>query len=178
MDLKVIESLNGGELVKTSKDLTVIEGIQNMVYLALFGGNVLASTTNKRLETEQDFSWWGNPVLHPNEPDLQFNSITERNLINIPLTSSGRSQIESGVKQDLAFMKSFARVAVVVSIVDHDKVLIGVKIQQPDNLDNQQFIYIWDATKKELSLPETKGGSVTVVTDEGIFDFTFDFSFE
>jgi hypothetical protein len=42
MDLKVIEEGNGGELVKTAKDLVVISGLQNMVYLT-------ADRTGRRL---------------------------------------------------------------------------------------------------------------------------------
>ncbi len=176
MDLKVIESLNGGEIVKNSKDLEVIEGFQNMPYLAMFGGNTEAST-GKRLVTQQDFSWWGNNVFHPNEPELQFNSLTERNLMNIPLTSSGRSQIEAGVKEDLRFMREFARVGVVVSIMDQDKVLLGIAIEQLDNLERQEFLYIWDATRNELTLPVTTGRG-SIVTEVGFFDYTFDFTFE
>ena len=58
MDLKLIETGNGGDLVKNSKDLEVIFGFQNMPYLALFGGNPGFSTPTQRPENSQAFDWW------------------------------------------------------------------------------------------------------------------------
>lgn len=152
MDLKVIESGNGGDLVKTSKDLTVISGLGNMVYLALFGGNVKASTPQKRLVSEQAFDYWGNSLFDSNDPDVQFNSLTERTLNTTALSSSGRVRIEQAVIKDLQFMKSFAIIIASVSIPETDKVLIEVKVQEPDNLQEQAFTFIWDATKNEVTV--------------------------
>jgi hypothetical protein len=177
MDLLVIESNgNGGDLVKKPKDLAVIEGLQTMPYLALFGGNVEAST-GKRLATEQAFDYWGNTVFAPNDQKLQMNSQTERALINTPLTSAGRAIIENAVKQDLIFMKDFCKVAVAVTIPNVDKVLIGIRLQEPDNIQNRDFIYIWDATKKELLLESSPGGSGVPDTTNQFFNYTLDFEF-
>lgn len=177
MDLKVIESYDGGELVKTDKDLTVIEGLENMPYLSLFGGNVAADTTNKRLETQQDFSWWGNKLFHQNDPEMQFNSQTERALMTTPLTSFGRTQIQDAVKADLRFMRPFAKIGVAVAIIDTDKVLIGIAMIQPDNLERREFIYIWDATRNELNLPSGVNGPI-YSENPGSFDYQLDFDFE
>lgn len=152
MDLKVIESGNGGDLVKTSKDLTVISGLGNMVYLGLFGGNVKASTPQKRLESEEAYDFWGNSLFNQNDPDVQFNSLTERTLNNVALSSSGRLRIEQAVIKDLEFMKQFAIVTPSVSIPETDKVLIYVKVQEPDNVQEQAFTFIWDATKNEVTV--------------------------
>lgn len=147
MDLLLIEGGDGGELVKTTKDIQVIEGLENMIYLALFGGNVEASTPVQRLSTEQDRSYWGNVFLSPKE---QFNSETERLLSKVVLNSSGRIDLEQAVKRDLAFMKDFAEVTPVVSIIAIDRIRIDVKVQQPGNLQSQSFVFIWDSTKAEL----------------------------
>lgn len=152
MDLKVIESGNGGDLVKGTRDLIVISGLGNMVYLALFGGNVQASTPSRRLPTEQVFDWWGNSLLFPNNPELQFNSLTERTLNNVALTSSGRVRIEQAVLLDLAFMKPFAEVTASVTIPETDKVEIAVQLREPDNLQEQEFTFIWDASRNELTV--------------------------
>lgn len=175
MDLLLVEEGDGGDLVKTRNDLQVIEGLQNMAYLAMFGGNVAASSTNKRLATEQDFSWWGNLLTFPNNQDLQFNSETERALMNTPLTSSGRTIIEQAVKTDLKFMKDFCRVSLAVSIVATDKIVIGIRLQQPDNLQERQFIYIWDATRSELTM--SSGGSGVAGGPNQFFEYTLDFQF-
>lgn len=177
MDLKLIESNDGGDLVKNAKDLEVIFGFQNMVYLALFGGNVEASTPITRIASEQDFSFWGNNLLLPQEPGLQFNSKTERTLINVALNSSGLSIIQQAVESDLAFMKEFATIKVVVSIVGLDNVLIAVRVLQPDNLQEQDFIYIWNATRQELLQSEFVTLTPTVIRVR-YFDDSFDFSFD
>jgi phage gp46-like protein len=152
MDLKVIESGNGGDLVKNPKDLAVISGLGNMVYLALFGGNTEASTPTRRLPSEQDFSWWGNSLFFPNDPGIQFNSLTERRLNEVALTSSGRVQIEQAVIKDLEFMKDFAEVEVSASIPATDQIEIYVKVTQPDNQQEQEFTFLWDATNNELTV--------------------------
>lgn len=151
MDLSVVETGNGGDLVKGGQDLKVVYGFENMPYLALFGGNVEADTPTERLENEQAFDWWGNSLLFPNEPSLQLNSQTERALRNVPLTSSGRQLIEEAVKADLDFMRPFAEVSVSVTIPAHDRVKIAVTLREPDNLQEKEFIYIWDATEQGLA---------------------------
>lgn len=150
MDLKVIESGNGGDLVKNPKDLAVISGLENMVYLGMFGGNPEQSTPTRRLPSEQAFDWWGNSLFFPNDTSRQFNSETERTLNNVALTSSGRRQIEEAVIKDLEFMQPFATVTVSVTIPERDKVNISVTLQEPQNLQEKKFVYIWDATKNEL----------------------------
>jgi hypothetical protein len=177
MDVKVIESGNGGELVKLAKDLAVINGFQNMVYLALFGGNVRASTPITRLATEQAFDWWANNLFMPQDSSIQFNSDTERTLNTTALNSSGRKLIQQAVEKDLAFMKDFATVIIVVSLLSDDKVAIGVRLVQPDNLQKQDFIFIWSATKQEL-LDDTMFTVTYNPNSNKIFDFSFSIDFE
>lgn len=130
-------------------DLKVTEGFQNMIYLAMFGGNVEASTPVTRLESEQAFDFWGNTFL-TGDRSIQFNSETEMVLRTTALTSSGRLKIEQAVKSDLAFMKSFAEITVVVTISAIDRVDIQINVRELGNLVSREFIFIWDATKQEL----------------------------
>lgn len=178
MDLQVIEDAgNGGDLVRKGKDLSVIDGLQNMPYLGMFGGSIEADTSNNRPASEQNFSWWGNSIISPNDLKLQFNSNTERTLMNTPLTSSGRSIILQAVVADLSFMKEFCEVAVAVSIIATDKVVIGIRLQEPDNTQQRDFVFIWDATKAELMIPyDKKSSSSTPVPSDG-FDYDLDFDF-
>jgi hypothetical protein len=150
MDLQLRETGNGGDIIKKGKDLSVIYGLQNMIYLALFGGNPQSSTPVKRLVSEQAFDWWGNSLILSNDQSLQFNSLTEKKLNLIALNSAGRVEIERTVIKDLEFMKPLAETTVSVSITETDKVQISVKVKQPGNLQEREFIYIWDATKMEL----------------------------
>lgn len=180
MDLEIIETGNGGDLVKKPKDVSVVEGFENMIYLALFGGNVEASTPTERIESEQAFDFWGNTLLMGTDAKIQFNSLTERTLGQVALNSSGRMLIEQAVKKDLSFMADFAVVKVVVKIISVDRIAIGVQITQPDNLQRKEFIYIWDATQAELLAREIikKGGGKSDSDLNKIFGLEFDDFFE
>lgn len=149
-DVRLIENGSGGDFVLIGNDLETIGGFQNMVYLSLFGGNVEASTGDV-VESEQRFDWWGNSVLFPNDPSIQFNSETERVLNEVALNSSGRLKIEQAVKSDLAHMQSFANIDVSVSITGENRIEIYIRIQQPDNQQLNEIVYIWDAAQSELT---------------------------
>ncbi len=155
-DVALIETGNGGDLTLKGQDIALQGGWGNMPYLAMFGGNLEADTIQDRIATEQAFDWWGNNLLMENEPGNQFNSLTERTLNEVALTSAGRSAIEQSVKSDLAFMREFAEISVSVSIISDDRIKIDIKVQQPENLQGRiddvykQYIFIWDATKKML----------------------------
>lgn len=176
MDIEVEQTNDGGDLVKTAKDFSVISGFQNMPLLALFGGNVLESTPIQRKANEQRFDYWGNSFMEDN-PAIQFNSETERVLNNTALNSNGRSVIEQAVKKDLKFMTEFAQIGVSVTIPGIDRVIIAIMVLQPDNLEDRGFVFLWDATKRELDSSEFMPAG-HIFSGEGIFDFTFDSSFE
>ncbi len=176
MDLELIESGDGGDIIKKSKDLSVIFGFENMPYIAMFGGNSEQSTPLTRLSTEQDFSFWGNNLLHPGDASVQFNSETERALKTVALTSFGRPLIQQAVQKDLVFMQEFAEVTVEVTLPMHDHVLIGIRLRQPDNLQAQDFVYIWSATKQELLQKEFETVTPNTIRIR-YFDLSFDLTF-
>ncbi len=129
---------NGGDLRLVGNDLAVVNGIENMVYLAMFGGNVAQSTTPVPVADSKDY--WGNNLLMQNDPSIQFNSETERALNNTPLTSSGRVIIENAIKKDLEFLSPQSVVTVTVTIVATDR--INVNIRVVTNLTGEQIIII------------------------------------
>ena len=148
-DLKLIETFDGGDLVLNGNDLQVIDGFQNMIYLALFGGNIEQSTKQYN-ENEERFDYWANSLLMLDSPDIQYNSETERTLNEVALNSRGRLLIEQSVKKDLEFMQDFGNIDVNVSIVQNDRVKINVIIKEPNELNSNEFNYIWGATENEL----------------------------
>lgn len=150
MDVKVIETGNGGDLTKNGNDLAMVFSFENMVYLALFGGNKEAVTPQKRISSEQAFDYWANSLLFPEDTALQFNSITEKTLETTALTSVGRLTIEDAVKADLEFMAAFAEVSVSSQIVSSDRIDISVKVNEPGNLTERRFIYIWENGKLNI----------------------------
>ena len=151
MDLRIIETGNGGDALLSGNDLAVDYTFETMIYLALFGGNPGSNTPTDRLINEQGFDWWGNTTLLPNEPLLQFNSLTEHILNTTTLNSAGRITIENAVKSDLVFMSDFAEITVAVIIPTVDTVNITIRLQQPDNLQIKEYIFIWDATIQALT---------------------------
>lgn len=151
MDLQLIETGNSGDLFLKGVDLAQVEGFENMVYIALFGGNVAMSTPEERAPNEMAYDWWGNTVLMPNESTQQFNSQTERTLNTVSLTSGNLIYIQNAVNADLEFMRPFAEVTVTVAIIGPDKVRLDIFVKEPGNLANKEFIYIWDGTKQDLA---------------------------
>lgn len=150
-DLNLLATGDGGDVLLKGHDLSVVYGWQNMPYMALFGGNVEQSTPALVLPEEQRKDYWGNALFHPNEPELQFNSLTEQILMNVELSSSGRLQIERAVKKDLEFMQAFAIVEVEVSITGIDRIQILIRFTKPDGLQQREFIFIWDNTTSSLT---------------------------
>lgn len=146
----MIETGDGGDYVLKGSNLELIDGFQNMPYLALFGGNVESSTREFR-PTEQRFDWWGNTLLMFNNSAIQMNSATERILNNSALSSSARLQIEQAIKTDLEFFKGFSTVNVSASITATDRIEINIEILEPETQESTEFVYIWDATERELT---------------------------
>jgi hypothetical protein len=149
MDLRIIETGNGGDAVFNGIDLEITEGFGNMPYLGFCGGNVEESTREYNTG-EQRFDWWGNNLLYPNQSGLQFNSDFERLLNNTSLTSSARVIIEQTLKSDLSFMSDFSSVTIESSIVSVDRIELKIKIIEPTNIESNEFVYIWDSTRNEL----------------------------
>lgn len=145
------ETGDGGDLILKGNDLSVINGFQNMPYLGTFGGNPDQSTTGPKNPDEKAFDYWGNYLFSPNQPKIQFNSLLEKKLTETTISSDGRVQIQRAVQKDLSFMNDFSVVTVEVSIASVDRILIYIKIQEPDNLQSNEFVYIWDGTKQELT---------------------------
>lgn len=151
----MVETGNGGELVKRGNDLYLISGFSNMIYLALFGGNIEAVTTNRQTG-DLAYDFWGNNLLMPQKDSIQFNSRTEAALKNTPLTSAGRLIIQQAVEKDLEFMDAFAIVTVNVVIVSTFKVKININVEQPASISGsisdqyRAFSFIWDGTAQNL----------------------------
>ncbi len=150
-DLEIIETGDGGDAVLLGNDLSVIEGFQNMPYIGMFGGNPGHSTVGEKDPDEQAFDWWGNNLLMLSQPSIQFNSLLEKKLETVALTSSGRIEIVNTINDDLEFMEDFAGIEVTASIVSNDRIEINIKILEPDNLESNEFTYIWDSTNAELT---------------------------
>lgn len=130
-DLAIIETGNGGDIQLMGADLAVVNSIENMPYLAMFGGNKESSVDPSSLisQDEMSFDWWGNNLLMPSDQSQQFNSLCEKAINNTPLTSAGRQLIQNAIINDLQFLQPGAKVSVEVTIVSHDVINVNIKIQ-------------------------------------------------
>ena len=149
-DIRLIETGSGGDAVMVGPDIQIINGLQNMPYLGMFGGNI-ESVTKRVNPNEERFDWWGNELLFISNESLQFNSQLERALRDVALSTSGRLKIEEAVKSDLRFLNDFSTTTIQVAITNVDRIEIQIRIQEPSVLDSNEFIYIWDATRSELT---------------------------
>lgn len=155
-DLAIVETNNGGDLVLLKSDLAVVSNFENEFYLRLFGGNVAQSTTST--QTNNNLDWWGNNLLIKANPDLQFNSQTERVLLKTELTSKGRVLIENAIREDLQGMNI---ISLSVVITATDRLEINIQLAT-DDFEDPINIFI--------SIQITEGGSFNISD----FDLSFD----
>lgn len=149
IDILLVETGDGNEFVQKGNDFITVEGMQNVVYLSLFGGNVEGST-REIIGQEQRMYWWANDALYQEDIDEQMNSETERKLQTIALNSQGRLELIQSIKTDLAWIEEFAEVEADVIFESVDRVRISVTLTQPSNEENTSFVFLWDSTKQEL----------------------------
>lgn len=127
IDVLIIEEGNGGDLFhQKSGVFGIVNGVENMPYLAMFGGSV-------------DGNWWGNDLLFPEDIKKQIKSSTERTLQSVALNSNGRSQIEQAIRADLAFLENDygAKLTIGVSLLSDDRLSILVSI------NGKQMKFLW-----------------------------------
>jgi phage gp46-like protein len=136
MDIELTERGNGGEWTAGNGDLLLVEGVENVPYLAMFGGG----------------EWWANDLLLADETTAcQYQCRTEKALRTYALNSDGRQAIEQAALadlQDAAAMldgdAAFATggetttVRVAVTITDVDAVEIK------GEFGGRAFVYQWN----------------------------------
>ena len=160
-DLAIVETGNGGDLQLIGNDLAVVNGIENMPYLAMFGGGKYITPSNNTglPQTAQSFDWWGNNLLMPSDQAAQFNSTVEEVLNTTPINSAGRVIIQNAIIDDLQFLSPTAKIGVTVSITAPDR--IDVEIILTQTVNKQQTVV--------MSFKKAATG------DWVIFDFNNDF---
>jgi hypothetical protein len=141
-DLAILETGSGGDLQLVGNDLAVVNGIENMPYLAMFGGSKESTVAGQAgvAQNAQSFDWWGNALLMPSTPDTQFNSRVEWILNSVPLTSAGRIQIQNTIIDDLQFMSPAAKIKVTVTITSDDRIDIEIVLSQSVGSQQVQII--------------------------------------
>ena len=149
-DINLFESGASGDFTILNDDLLMGESLYQQIYLALFGGNIEASTKDVYLISEERFDYWGNSLIWKKEKAVQFNSETERTIQNTALNSTGRLNIIQAVNVDLEYLKSVIDYTVDVQILKHDNLRISVSFSQKSNQQDKILQMLYDNAKKEV----------------------------
>lgn len=142
-DLSIYESGNGGELLMVDGDISLADSLLQVVYLSLFGGNVESTTLGNEKPGDLRNDWWANSLLFP-ETSKQMNSLTEKALKTVPLSSVGRIQIQNAVDEDLKFLKNIVDIKSEVKIHNVHRVEIYVKLIRYTNKQQVNLQFLWD----------------------------------
>ena len=149
-DLNIFETGSGGDISILNDDLLMGESLYNQVYLALFGGNIEASTKESYIINEERLDYWGNSLIWKNNRAIQFNSETEKTIQNTTLNSSGRLTIIQAVNKDLAYLDSIINFTVDIQINGRDNLKISVYFTEKTNQQDRVIEMIYDKAKKEI----------------------------
>ncbi|MBX2906177.1 MAG: hypothetical protein KF744_09075 [Taibaiella sp.] len=111
-DVLIIEAFDGGELVYRNHDLVGAGLYDNMIYLALFGGD----------------EWYLNGLIG-GDASLQYTGRTERVCRTVALNSTGRLAIEEAANDDLAFLLEHvpgSKMTITVTITGVNRIRLDV----------------------------------------------------
>lgn len=125
-DVLLIQTGNeGGDLRINANDIEVINGYENLPFLAMFSG---------------DGNWWANTLLLQGN---NFVSETETALKTNVLNSAGRVNIERAIINDLAFLADITGTtySVVVTIAGQNRLSIIITI------NGNNFYYNWNPSE-------------------------------
>lgn len=149
-DILLFESGASGDFAILDDDLLMGESLYQQIYLALFGGNIEASTKLVYTEKEERFDYWGNALIWGDQSTVQFNSETERTIQNNALNSSGRLAIIQACNQDLAYLSDVITFSVEVSISSVNKLEITINFTEKTNQQDRQLVLVYENAKNEL----------------------------
>lgn len=149
-DILLHDNGTGGDIYLAGNDLVLSETFFQSIYLALFGGNIEASTQGNEREGEQRNDYWGNSLLFVQSKGNQFNSETEKTLSRVVLSSKGRIEIKKAVEKDLQFLKSIADISIEVSIQSHSRVEIRIKTSKKSNSEKKEYQLVYDNATKAI----------------------------
>jgi len=152
--IEMFETLDGGDYVVGEDDILLDNSLNSIGYTSFFGGNLKENTTQGRKPSGAFYNdYWGNCDVF-NEPDLQFNSNTERQLAFTPIRSGNLGVFEQASQKDLQYLKTSGKASTVsssVKIVNPGKIKLDVTVKQPSKTEPEGFTIFWDETLQRLS---------------------------
>lgn len=153
-DILLYETGSGGDFAVISNDLVLGDVMFQQFYLAMFGGNLKASTKSAYLPNEERFDYWGNSLVWSQQPKRQFNSETERTLQDVVLNSSGRLRIIQAVNNDLAYLNDVINFTVEVGLLSLNRVSITISYTGKTNQQDKSLQFVFDSSKNEVIIEQ------------------------
>jgi len=168
IDFKLKDTPEGGDIEFTGSDLKLTGSWATMLYMGLFGGNTEA-VTGQRNDQQIAEDFWANSLLHEDKPAKQNNSRTEKALKTGVIGYDAVRKVTEAAQKDLSFFQQFANIEVEVEEQGYHSIALNITVQEPGNLDNKLYQFLWDATEQELKgLP----GEEPNLTEYEDFQFT------
>lgn len=138
-DVLLCDTLEGGDIVFDTYDVKFTPGLDNMVYIALYGGNVGDDGTRGN-----KYTWWGNYISSIATPYIS----RTQNILRTgsPLTTSTLSLLRSSVLSDLQFMLDSniaSNISVEVTSPVYNSVYIDININADGENININFLNNW-----------------------------------
>lgn len=128
IDLLVIETGTGGDLVLSGNDLATVTGLENQPYIGQFG---------------DDGRWWGNTLLEllNDGTAIIFSSTTETVMNEFALNSNGKQKIENAMLADLQYLVNDVpgtTITIATQIISDNRLDVQI------NISGQLFSYEWN----------------------------------
>lgn len=133
MDVQLDQTNDGGEITIANGLTTMSDGLENAVYLSLFGGN----QDDSGIQGDDSKQWWGN--LLENETSKQYRSQTQNLLRSLPINTANLQRIEDAAYADLAWM--LESLATALEVVAKMPALNKVQIQIAVTIDDKVFSF-------------------------------------
>lgn len=100
-DVKIISTLDGGEINFNSGIIEMTQGFDSIVYLLLFGGNIGDDGT----KATEKLEWWGNKI-ETNNPERKIHSRFQNLITGLPATPANLKRLTEAARQDLSVLQS------------------------------------------------------------------------
>ncbi|MCH9712744.1 MAG: hypothetical protein K0U20_08990 [Proteobacteria bacterium] len=142
MDVLLYQTNDDGEINVENGVIEMAPGLDNAVYLSLFGGNEDCSA-----RPNCPFTWWGN--ISEDDDAFKYKSETLFLLKGLPATTGNLHRIEQAAIRDLNWLitnKVASTVLVTVSIPALNRVKILVNIEAEGMESNFEFVENWKAS--------------------------------
>jgi len=162
-DILLYQTTDNGEIEFADGFLTMTEGFETAVYLALFGGNF-----DDDGRDGGSLEWWGNLIT--TEPTEQYRSETQNIVEGLPVTSGNLRRVEDAARRDLSFLLSrsiASSVDVSARVLGRDTLELNIVILAEGEESRFSFVENWRSYLKQTFKEPAVAGSIGTPSGDG-----------